>query len=260
MERAVKSAMEVRQQLSSNILDTVPKTILLGPVQGLSVALEQGLAGEPMSFGPIPWTVTRWHRQNWRAWRLWLTEFQRQTAIDSLLVTAGLLDDIAAHALSRTLGRDPSASHILDDLVEVTKGLEGFVIPRAWRYGDAHHSNILLHRGKVSGVVDWEGAENAQWVSTDWFQFAFQYLVDLHRVQCPQVSSDVLGKKAADTLLNPPQCSLDSLIQEQTSTFMDTWGMTAEAMPALFVAFVAKLYWPSDKKNLLKHVHALLCR
>lgn len=260
LERSVRLVSKVRQQLDGQVLETVPKAILLEPVHGLSASLEQGLPGEPMPFGFIPWVVTRWHRRNWQAWRQWLTEFQRQTVNDSIAINARMIDEMIVPGLVRALERDPAASHVIHDLQVVARELDGFVIRKVWRYGDAHRSNILICRGRVSGVVDWEAVEaDHYWPTSDWFQFAFQYLVELCRVKFPKASYSERGGKAIDMLLQPADSSLTSMIQEQTRTFLDTWGVKAWAIPAFFVTFLARFYWPWDKGALLKRAHTILC-
>ncbi len=260
LEKAAKSAMKVRQQLCGHVLETVPKTILLKPIQGLSVALEQGLPGKPMYLGQIPWIAGRTHRRNWQLWRAWLVEFQRQTRSRSVRIDTDMTDQILIPNLGMTLKDHQNAAHIISDLQLLVKELEGVLIPKVWRYGDAHHSNILIDKNQVSGVVDWEGVEVDHWPTSDWFQFAFQYLVDVERKKAPQVAPSEWGKRAIDILLRPSDSRLASLVHEQGQMLLAAHGIESSFGPALFVVFLAQLYWPWDKASLCSHTHAVLCR
>ena len=259
LERSVRLTNTVREHLDGHVLETVPKMILLGPICGLSASLEQGLPGDPMGFGPFPWAITAQHRRNWQAWREWLLEFQRQTACGSVTIDAQMIDQIVIPKLVQALEHDPASSHVISELQTVTRELDGLVIGKVWRYGDAHHSNILNCGRRISGVIDWEGIEADQWPTQDWFQFAFQYLVDLFRIKMPEVPDNELGKKAIETLLQSADSPLGSMIQQQTETFLATLGAKTSVLSPFLVVFLADLYWPWNKADLLKHAWSLLC-
>jgi len=252
LERSVQLVQQVRQQLTGDVLCTVPKTILLPPIHGLSTSLEQALPGEPMYLGHLRWTASRWHRRYWRAWRRWLIEFQQQTLGEFTTIDT----DTVSEALSPVLEYVPRED--AGTVRGVANRLVGLEFPKVWRYGDAHHSNILITHGKVSGLVDWEGAETKHWPASDWFQFGFQYLVDYYRTRYPGMPRSELGKRAIDALLLPPDTLLASVAQEQTRSFFASWGVKASLVPALLVFFLPQFHWPWDKDLLLMHTCARL--
>ena len=252
LERSVQLVRQVRQQLSGNILRTVPETILLPQIHGLSVSLEQALPGQPMYLGHARWTASKWHHRYWQAWRRWLTEFQQQTMGEVVAIDVDTVSEVLSPVLEHIPGRDAKA------LRGIANRLIGLEFPWAWRYGDAHHSNILITQGEVSGLVDWEGTETKHWPASDWFQFGFQYLVDYYRLRYPGTPHSELGKRAIDALLLPPDSALASVAQEQTRSFFAAWGVKASFVPALLVFFLAQFHWPWDKDLLLKHACARL--
>jgi hypothetical protein len=259
IERSVEVVGQVRRLLSRPILDTVPKAVLLNPVSGLSVSLEQGLPGEPLYLGRLSPMAMGRHRRNWEVWRQWLAEFQGQTAVGSFTVDASAIDKIVASSLQSVLNQEPAAPRIIDDFQKLTSDLVGLRLNAVWRYGDAHHSNILINKGRVSGVVDWEGAEADSWPTADWFQFAVQYLVDLYRVKYPGLVHVQCATKALDTLLRPADSSLASTVREQTCAFFSTHGLPTSTISAFLVVFLLQFHWPWDKKALIEHAHSILC-
>lgn len=259
LERAVRLVSAVRQRLGEDLTITVPKTILLDPIHGLSASLEQGLAGTPMFLGHMPLSGLRHHRRNWQTWQDWLVEFQRQTVIDSVAIDVGMIGETIEPEFARALKDDPVGLQVGGDLQEIAHRLDGSVIHRVWRYGDAHPSNILTRGSRVSGVVDWEGGEEDSWPTSDWFQFAFQYLVGYYRVRSLNASESDLAIRALDAILRPATSPLASMVREMTVGFLASLGMGEPMIPACFVVFLAHLYWPSDKRCLLRHAHTILC-
>lgn len=197
------------------------------------------------------------HERNWDAWRQWLGAFQEATSLGRSRVHADMLDELVVRPIREALpgngGLEPVSA--LSALVHQLCGQE---MERVWRYGDAHHSNILIRNGAVSGVVDWEGSEPENWAIMDWFQFTAQYLIDSHRMRWPSASADALGQMAVASLLCPSGTPLDSTAVAQTRIFLEHQGMQPSLLPALLVFFLSQFYWPGDKAALLRQAYAAL--
>ena len=50
---------------------------------------------------------------------------------------------------------------------ELAVALRGRPAPRSWAHGDYNRTNVLLHRGAVSGIVDWPTGERDGLVGAD---------------------------------------------------------------------------------------------
>lgn len=258
LERAVAHANQIRSQLHGGLLETVPKMILLPPIQGLSCCLEEGLPGDPMYIRGTARSTLGRHRQNWEAWANWLIEFQGQVASDEYIIDSPEIEQMMASHIKSQLVNKPELTCALDNLTSVAKDLVGMRFQKVWRYGDAHHSNILLHKGVVSGLVDWEGADDGHWPTTDWFQFAFQYLVDVQRAMHPKEDPNSLGMRAINALLQP-RSAIDEMAQEKTLAFLSSWSIEPASMGTLFAVFLAQLHWPWGKDRLLGYASQVLC-
>lgn len=221
-ELAANQLQAVRQEIrDASLLACLPKITLLEPVRGLSVSLESCLSGDPMSLTPsLPlWPAGAHHQRNFRAWRAWLTRFQQVT-----MSTAQAGDDM----------------------------------PRSWRYGDAHFSNILLASGRVVGVVDWAGCQRNQSVMADWLQFTFQYLVELENTQRAGATRQACAFRALEIMLWPPQSQLGRIVLAESQAFMATWGLDERQFPAHVGSFLEELAWSEDKNELMHRLDSIL--
>lgn len=259
LQRCVRAMSEVRAQLQGSVRETVPRAILLPPINGLCVSMEQGMPGTPMSVGSLPVLAPVRNDRNWTAWRQWLCQFQRQTVICRQSITQATIEERIMPGIVRALGHRPTSPRVVADLHALVRELDGHPISKVWLYGDAHHSNILVKSKRVAGVVDWEGAQPGHWPTSDWLQFAVQYLVDVSHVQRPTATRTALGEKAIDSLLKSPSNRLERLVQTQTHDFLSTWDIDPGALPAFLIAFLAQFHWPWDKGALLRQAHAAVC-
>lgn len=221
-ELAATQLQAVRKEIRDKaLLAYLPRIILLEPVRGLSASIESCLPGDPMSLTPsLPfWPAATHHQRNFRAWRAWLTRFQQATL---------------------------SAARPGDDM------------PRSWRYGDAHFSNILLASSRVVGVVDWAGCARDQSVMADWLQFTFQYLVELKNTQHTGATRHACACRALEMMLWPPQSSLDRIVQAESRAFMTTWRLDEQQFPTHVRSFLEDLVWPEDKGELMRSLDITL--
>ncbi len=108
----------------------------------------------------------------------WLGEFQAATATDAAPV------DLDGGVRSRLRIRFAADEQLEDDLVrleELYARLGQHSVPRTAVHGDLWFGNILLDRGEITGVVDWEcGAVSGEPVR-DLVRFALVYSLYLDR-------------------------------------------------------------------------------
>lgn len=258
--RSVELLGRIRKILTKPMLETVPKAVLLDPIDGLSASFEQAMVGVPMGINHYPWLAGRRHTANWDAWRSWLKGFQRQTLDSREELDSQQIDRFVLAPLNIAYEAGVISHNIQRDLNAVVRELERIKIGPVWRYGDTHHSNILTNRGKITGVVDWEGAQENQWPTLDWFQFAFQYLVDVLRLKSPTATQNDLGCEAIRLLLRGDGSPISNLARKQTDLFLYGWGFDTQAKSAFAVHFLTQLYWPWGKKPLFEETHTILCK
>lgn len=220
-ELAVNQLRAVRDVIRDKaVLACLPEITLLEPVRGLSVSLETCLPGDPMSLASsLLLPGLMHHQRNFRAWRSWLTRFQQATMAPA----------------------------------QPQDGL-----PRSWRYGDAHFSNILLTSDRVVGVVDWAGCRRDQPVTADWLQFVFQYLVELNNTHLRTASRNQCAAGALEMMLRPPKSRLAQVIQAETQAFMATWGLDSHQFPDYVRSFLEELVWSEDKSELIRDLNTIL--
>lgn len=108
----------------------------------------------------------------------WLAAFQRATAGQLAPLD---MDGGALTRLSSRFSDDPRVDHAVDRLVEIYARLRRNTVPRAAVHGDLWLGNILLSRGRISGVVDWEAGANAGDPVRDLVRFALMYALFLDR-------------------------------------------------------------------------------
>ncbi len=124
----------------------------------------------------------------------------------------------------------------------------------SWRFGDAHYSNILLQGGRVSGIVDWEGAKPEQWVLNDWLQFVFQYMVELAGVRKRSAQRNSLAREVLTAMSGIPLTRLDEMALCETEKFIGAWRLDRQLLPTYVAHFARELYWPDGKNNLLSEI------
>jgi hypothetical protein len=83
----------------------------------------------------------------------------RWDVVDDALIDSTLLP-LAERALEG-VGGDPAVEALLDRSVEAARSLRGTAIRRCVVHGDFWAGNVLVDRGAVTGVVDWERAETS---------------------------------------------------------------------------------------------------
>lgn len=136
--------------------ETVPELVGVLDHAGLPALLTTALPGTPM--------LVEYHRlghtarpaavrADLDAAQAWLASFQSATAgeVAPLDLTPGLVD-----AFERRAAGEPEGARRLDRLLSLQRRLGRHHAPRTAVHGDFWPGNVLVHRGEVTGVVDWE--------------------------------------------------------------------------------------------------------
>lgn len=257
MERSVEWMQTIRSRLTGSLQYTIPKTFILGQVNGLTCVVEEALSGEPIEISTSRWRLRTETTKNIRAFADWLVVFQDQAHTGQRC-----LDDLAVSKTLTSLKTQLNGSPIPEKAIALFAHFEqntpSLELPLSWRYGDAHHSNILLNDGQVSGVIDWTGAKPDQFPIFDWFQFVFEYARSYS--QNLQLSKQERGDTlfVLKMLLDVPSDPVSTILQAETVRFLTAYNLPTNLFPVLFLIFLDQFWWPYDKPTLIRQALSLL--
>ncbi|RJQ85474.1 phosphotransferase family protein [Amycolatopsis panacis] len=157
---------------------TVPRVVPIEPDGDMPALVTTAAAGTPMLVGyhrhghtSRPATVDA----DLAAAGDWLAAFQSATAgPPAPLDVAPAVPDMLRHRAG--------GSQVLDHLSRLRARLRRYQAPRTAVHGDFWPGNVLVERGAVSGVVDWEWAEPAGSPVRDLARFvlAYSHYLDRH--------------------------------------------------------------------------------
>jgi hypothetical protein len=112
------------------------------------------------------------------------------------------------------------------------------------------NSNILLSRGKVVGVVDWEFSAPNAWPLYDCFQFLFEYGIEWYKKMYPGYTRwEIVKAMLHDMFLS--DTLLWDKVQRWATHFGQAHGLPEQGLPLYFMRYLWDLYWPDDKPTLL---------
>jgi aminoglycoside phosphotransferase (APT) family kinase protein len=171
----------LRPLLPDALADAIPEVVGAVDYRGRRAAVTTAMHGKPMSTSFIAWrhTASR-HRveADFAAVAAWVEELQRATAVGRGPVD---LDGGAATRLRQRFARDPGLLFDLRRLSELHERLGRSSTPRTAVHGDLWFANVLVDRGRVSGVVDWEWGRLEGEPLRDLVRFAHMYALYLDR-------------------------------------------------------------------------------
>jgi hypothetical protein len=119
--------------------------------------------------------VTRHH---FAALAGWLDSLQTATAGDISPID---MDGGVADRIRRRFRDDPAVGSDLARFAEISARLQEHSVPRTVVHGDLWFGNLLLSRGRLTGVVEWEDAELRGEPVRDLIRFGIAYALYLDR-------------------------------------------------------------------------------
>jgi hypothetical protein len=168
-----------------SLATTLPRPLGYLEHCGLPALACTALLGTPMSVGYHGWRHTARRRSVGADLRIagdWLADLQRRTAGPTAPVT--LLAD-ALDAIGRRFPDHPGLPAALPRLAAAACRLAAERTPRTVVHGDYWFGNLLVDRGRVVGVVDWECGQPAGEPLRDVARFAVSYALYLDRHVAP---------------------------------------------------------------------------
>jgi SAM-dependent methyltransferase len=159
LRREAEMLDAARGTLDGRVRDAVPRSLGLHRVAGTEVLLQTGspgrqLVAETAAARPRPAALGR-QLDLVLTWSLAMQRASgRREAVDDTLIGAAL--EAPAAACLAALDGDPAVGRLLDRALDGARALRGTALPLVTCHGDYWAGNVLVERGRVSGVVDWE--------------------------------------------------------------------------------------------------------
>lgn len=159
---------------------SIPKVVGWTQDGGSSVLVLSGLRGSSMLAGYHAWRHTASPervRADFAAVSDWLDRFQWATSGQ----TAPLADRTICGSIASRFDGDPLSAPALASLDKIQARLDSCASVATAVHGDLWLGNILLQRGVITGVVDWEAGRLQGPPTGDWVRFALTYALYLDR-------------------------------------------------------------------------------
>lgn len=176
-----QALVEIRRLGLGSLSATVPTYVLSLDLESRPVLVSTAVAGSPMSIAYHRWPHTARESAvtaDFAAAFAWLESFQTATAHGS--APTGWPGQVLRAVRARRDGHPA-----LDDAVARVEAsaarLDGWVMPSTAVHGDFWFGNIMIDRGSVSGVVDWEAGASQGSPLRDAVRFVLSYSLYLDR-------------------------------------------------------------------------------
>lgn len=179
VEREAEQLAEVGSRALGPVSTTIPKVVATVEHLGRPVLVMTALPGQSMLAAYHSWRHTARHETvaaDFAAAGDWLAGLHRAGAGNGQASLAQMLDGVA-DVLGRRFGPDAD----LAELAALHGRLAGHRTPQCIVHGDFWAGNLLVSRGRVLGVIDWEHACLAGSPVRDLARFATSYSLYLDR-------------------------------------------------------------------------------
>ncbi len=182
VEREAEQLTEVASRLPGPVSATIPKVVATVEHLGRPVLVMTAMPGQSMLAAYHSWRHTSRAKTvaaDFAAAGHWLALLHGAAGSDQVSV-AQMLDGVA-DVIGRRFGGEPGADADLADLAALHGRLVGHRTPQAVVHGDFWPGNLLVERGRVLGVIDWEAARPAGTPVRDLARFVTSYSLYLDR-------------------------------------------------------------------------------
>ncbi len=182
VEREGRMLVELRRMQLGGLIRTVPRYVESVPIDGQRAALvSTALPGAPMTVAYHEWLHTARPgpvRHDFGLALGWLAGFQTATASGTAPLTWA--DEVADRLRSRWDGH-PHLDAAMARVAAAQGRFAGAETPQTAVHGDFWCGNVLVHRGEVGGVVDWEAGTARGCPLRDVARFVLSYTLYLDR-------------------------------------------------------------------------------
>ena len=183
VEREAEQLAGLGRRALGPVSVTIPEVVAMVEHLGRPVLVMTALPGQSMLAAYHSWRHTARRdtvAADFAAADRWLAGLHSAAAGSGHASLAQLLDGIA-DLLMRRFGRQRGADADLADLAALRGRLEDQRAPQSIVHGDFWPGNLLVDRGRVVGVIDWENARLTGSPARDLARFATTYSLYLDR-------------------------------------------------------------------------------
>lgn len=181
VEREADLLLDLRKLGLPALADTIPQISDAVDFNGRRGVVTNALPGTAMTTTYLRWRHTASQSpvaHDFDVVGRWLAEFQAATATHASPVD---LDGGVSARLRVRFGADEQLDDDLARLTELYARLGQHTVPRTAVHGDLWFGNILVDRGEITGVVDWESGAVSGEPVRDLVRFALVYSLYLDR-------------------------------------------------------------------------------
>jgi hypothetical protein len=181
VEREGRMLVELRRMRLGSVTGTIPRYVESRLFQGRPVVVSTAMPGHPMSVDYHQWLHTSRPDAVRRDFELagdWLAQFQAASSTKAGAVTwpEQVADDLCVRRPDH-----PLLAAALANLEEAQASLGECMTKGSAVHGDFWFGNLLVERGLLVGVVDWESGERDGSPLRDLARFALSYSLYLDR-------------------------------------------------------------------------------
>ncbi len=187
VEREAARLAEISARPLGPAAATIPQVVATAEHLGRPVLVMTALPGRSMLAAYHSWRHTARREAvaaDFTAAGAWLAGLQQATAGTGQATLAQLLDGVA-ESFGRRFAGQPGAGADLAELAGLAGRMAGYRTPASVVHGDFWPGNLLIGRGRVLGVIDWEAARPAGPAAADLARFATSYSLYLDRHSRP---------------------------------------------------------------------------
>ena len=183
VERETAQLAELGARPLGPVATTIPQVVATAEHLGRPVLVMTAMPGQSMLAAYHSWRHTARRETvtaDFAAAGDWLAGLQRATAGTEQASLARMLDG-AEESIGRRFGGQPGTEADLAELAALAGRLDAHRTPQSVVHGDFWPGNLMVDRGRVLGVIDWEAARPAGSPAGDLAHFATTYSLYLDR-------------------------------------------------------------------------------
>ena len=239
----VRNVQEVRTGADILIKETIPYMKVFHLHDRLPGVIEKGLPGRPIN------VLFNIQESEFHAFSEWLLHFQKEVENKLEIISFELVEALKKK-LAVQYNIDPELLFQVDQILQPLIGLE---TNTACAIGDTHPSNILFNKGKISGVIDWEGTSFDKFLFYDWFQFELSVAQEYIKAKSPSLNQYERVNHAFELIFDPSNTKLGRFLNRQTDFYLSSAGLPSDLKLSLFILFLIDYYWIANKDIVIRN-------
>lgn len=240
----IQHVQDVRAEADILLKETIPYMKVFYLQDRIPGVIEKGLPGRPIN------VLFNIQESEFHAFAEWLLHFQKEVENKFGIISCGFIEALKKK-LAVQYNIDPELLSLVDQILQPLKGLDANT---ACAVGDTHPSNILFNKGKISGVIDWEGTSFDKFLFYDWFQFELSVAQEYIKVKSPSINQTEQVNRAFELLFDPSNTKLGRFLDRQTDFYLNSAGLPSDLKLSLFILFLIDYYWIANKNIVVRNI------